>query len=725
MRNFAVEMTETALVTNPVLIFFIVLAIILMAPLLLNRLKIPHIIGMIVAGVCVGPYGFHVLDNDASFEIFGQVGLLYLMFLAGIEIDLFHLRLNLKRGLVFGALTFFIPLIGGIAASIWLLHTDAITAVLLASMYASHTLIAYPVTARYGITKSPSVLIAIVGTIVAVIGALLALAVALSVQRTGEFSVPGILLLLGRLAAYCAAVTLVYPWLTRSFLRHFNDRVTQFVYVLALVFFAAYLAQAIGLESVLGAFLAGLVLNKFVPNTSPLMSRIEFVGNALFIPYFLIGVGMMINVRVIVQTETLVMAANMLGVALLTKWAAAFLAQKFYGMTRDDRMVLFGLTTAHTAVALAVVTIGYNFGIMNLAMLNGTVLMILVTCAIAPIVTSGAAARLKIRLLSQKPEEIAADPTASGPQNTLVAISSSVTSSELMELAMMIDRRGPADRIYAVHVRNDNSPAARAAGASALDIAIGVAATVDVPVTPIERFDLNIATGVLNTINERDITTVLMGMHRRSSVIDTFFGPRIEHLLQSTNRQIILSRCFNPLNTLRRLVVWVPPKASYESGFRQWVCSIGRLALSLGSRVIFLCHPDMNPLIGGVFRHEKLEVRHEFRPMEQWDDFVLMANHILDDDLLTVVSARPDSLSYSPEVQDMPLFLKRYFSRANLLIIFPEQFGAEGDVMSFIDPISSETAMSPSPLTRLINWLGNLPRRIKRRRNPPRIGPGL
>ena len=329
----------TALVTNPVLIFFIVLAIILMAPLLLNRLKIPHIIGMIVAGVCVGPFGFHVLDNDASFSIFGQVGLLYLMFLAGIEIDLFHLRLNLKRGLVFGLLTFFIPLLLGIAASVWLLHLDAVTSVLLASMYASHTLIAYPVTARFGITKSPAVLISVVGTIVAVIGALLSLAIALNVQRTGQFSILAIALLLAKLIIYCGAVLSIYPLLTRSFLRRYNDRVTQFVYVLALVFLAAYVAQAIGLEAVLGAFLAGLVLNRFVPNTSPLMSRIEFVGNALFIPYFLIGVGMMIDVRVIAQKDTLIMAANMLAVALSAKWIAAWLTQKFYRMRSEERRV--------------------------------------------------------------------------------------------------------------------------------------------------------------------------------------------------------------------------------------------------------------------------------------------------------------------------------------------------------------------------------------------------
>ena len=173
----------TALVTNPVTIFLIVMMIILFAPVILTRLKIPHIIGMIVAGVAVGPYGLNILARDSSFAIFGQVGLLYLMFLAGLEIDMYHLKLNLRKGMSFGLLTFFIPMIMGVAASVWVLHTGWITAFLLASMYASHTLIAYPVAARFGISKSPAVLISVVGTIIAVIGALLVLA-AMLIGRT-------------------------------------------------------------------------------------------------------------------------------------------------------------------------------------------------------------------------------------------------------------------------------------------------------------------------------------------------------------------------------------------------------------------------------------------------------------------------------------------------------------------------------------------------------------
>lgn len=705
---------EYPLVSNPILIFFIVLAIILLAPLLLNRLKIPHIIGMIVAGIAVGPFGFHVIDNDASFAIFGQVGLLYLMFLAAIEIDLFHLQRNLKRGLVFGLLTFLVPLVLGFLTSIYLLDADAVTALLLAAMYSSHTLISYPVAVRYGITKAPAVLLAIVGTIVAVIGALLALATAVNVHLTGYFSLPQILLLIGKLVAFCLGVAIIYRWLARWFLRNNSDRVMQFVFILALVFFAAWLAQAIGLESVLGAFFAGLILNRFVPNTSPLMARLEFVGNALFIPYFLIGVGMMIDVRVITQIPTLKMAGIMLGVALVSKWVAAYATEKIYNMAGCDRRVMFGLTTAHTAVALAVVTVGVNFGLMDTTMLNGTVLMILLTCAIAPMITSGGAGRLKIRMLEEAPPV-----DMCREARTLVAVDNPMTSVALMELALMVHpRESASNSLMAIHIRTDNSQGAKANSEAALQLAREASVAVDVNVEAFERFDSDVASGLLHTISERDIDCVLMGLHRKISIIDTFFGPKMEKIVAGTNKMIVVSRLFNPVNTLRRIVVYLPPMAEYESGFLLWVTSMGRLARSLGSRLVFLCKPAQQRIISALLERERIEVRAGFRDMEQWDDFILISNQILDDDLLVVVAARPNSLSHNAELDEMPQFLQRYFTQTNLMIIFPEQNGRQSeDFMSFVDPTGSNPINTPAWSRRVANALGRLTRR--QRRIPP------
>lgn len=721
----------SALVTNPVLIFFIVLVIILLAPVILNKLKVPHIIGMIVAGVVVGPYGFHILDYDTSFEIFGQVGILYLMFLAGIEIDMYHLRLNLRRGMLFGLLTFLVPMIIGTIASIYLLKLDIITSVLLASMYASHTLIAYPVATRFGITKSPAVLIAIVGTIIAVIGALLVLAAAVNIHRTGAFNLGDLLRLLGELCVYCLVVLYLYPRLTRWFFKNFNDRVTQFVFVLALVFLAAWFAQIIGLEAVLGAFFAGLVLNRFVPNASPLMSRIEFVGNALFIPYFLIGVGMMIDIRVIANTATIIVTLNMLVIALASKWLAAWLAQKIYHMSAPDRQVMFGLTTAHTAVALAVVTIGYNLvgpdghRMMDETILNGTVLMILVTCAIAPMVTASAASRIKVRMLSDNPAENPDAAPTDDVVNTLIPIANPVTAQELVDLALLMHKPDNRNTMYALHVRNDNSASSRAIGRNSLDIAVAVGASVDVSITPIERYDISTVAGVLNTIAERDINQIIIGLHRKTTVIDSFFGTKVEQLLKSSNKMFIITRCFIPVNTVTRIVVWAPPKAQFETGFGSWVRALGYLAREIGCRIIFCCHPEVRPAISGVLRREKLVIRNEFRDIEQWDDFLVLANRIIDDDLFVVVSARATSVSYNSDIAEMPSFLQKYFANSNLIVLYPEQFGKENTGTTFIDPLAADINSAPSPIWSAVSsyWrhLMQLKKRITHHNRPPRI----
>ena len=686
-----------ALVTQPVQIFLIVLAIILFAPLILNRLKIPHIIGMIAAGVIIGPYGFNILDNDSSFAIFGQVGLLYLMFLAGLEIDMYHLRLNLRKGLVFGSLTLIIPLLLGVLASVLLLRLDWTTSLLLGSMYASHTLLAYPVAARFGLSRTPAVLIAIVGTIIAVIGALLVLAATVSVREEGYFNFNAIALLMGRLAVWVAVLLYVYPRLTRYFFKKYSDKVTQYVFVLLLVFFAACSAQMIGLEPVLGAFFAGLLINRYVPMGSALMSSIEFVGNALFIPYFLISVGMMINVRVFGDTDTIVIALIMLAVALAGKWLPAFLAQKIYRMDGSSRNVMFGLTVAHTAVALAVVSVGYRLDMFDETILNSTIAVILVTCAIAPLITSPAAARLKVRLVDEEGNGDALKRIRTN--NTLIAVNNPVTAPAAVEMATLMRNLTGRHRFYAIHVRNEQSPAARQLSQNPPDTARRSAAAADISMETLDRYDLNTVTGMLNAIQERDITEVFLGLHRRSTVIDSFFGNKTEQLLRSTNRMVILVRCFIPVNTVTRVLVWVPKDAQYETGFSRWVRAISRLTRQIGCRVIFCCPADIQPYIRGVIITENFGIRCEFRTTESWDDFIPLTNRVLDDDLFIIIGARQQSVSYSAEMADIPIFLQRNFSRNNLMMIYPEQFGEAPNIMSFVDPLAGDTGVGASPFT--------------------------
>ena len=687
-------MPSSPLITQPVAIFSVVLMIILFAPLLLSRLKVPHIVGMIVAGVVVGPYGFNVLDNDSSFAIFGQVGLLYLMFLAGLEIDMYHLKPNLRRGMLFGVMTLVIPLVLGVLSSVFLLRLGWTTSLLLGAMYASHTLISYPVAARFGITKSAPVLVAIVGTIIAVAGALFVLAAVGSVARDGGFSPLAMLWLLAKMVAWTAAMLYCIPRLTRWFFKRYGEKVTQYVFVMSMVFMAAWSAQLIGLEAVLGAFAAGLILNRYVPAASPLMSSIEFVGNALFIPYFLISVGMMINVRVIFNADTLAVSAVMLAVAILGKWLPAWIAQRINGYRASGREVMFGLTCAHTAVALAVVTVGYDLGLLDVRVLNSTVLVILVTCAIAPMITARAAAKEKIAML----EDEDGDDRPLRHNRTLVPVANPLTAPSLVEMAVLMrNDRGTHD-FHALHVRADNAPQAKRVSAYALDAAVKAGSAMDVEVQPLERYDLNAITGMVNVIEERDITEVILGMHRRAGVIDSFFGSKVDQLLRATNRMVIIPRCYIPPNTLTRIVVRVPAGAQYETGFSRWVRCLARLTHQLGCRIIFCCPAAVQPLIRGVLYQANYGVRCEFRTAETWDDFIPMAGRVLDDDLFVVIGARANSVSHDSDMVHLPEFLQRYFSGNNLMVIYPEQFGEAPALTSFVDPRASDAGSAPSPI---------------------------
>lgn len=684
-------------ITEPVPIFLTVMAIILVTPLLLNRLKIPHVIGLIIAGIAVGPYGFALLDRDMSFEVFGQVGILYLMFLAGIEIDMYHLKKNLPKGLVFGAFTFFIPLILGAVAAIAILGMRLPEATLLASMFAAHTLLAYPIVARFGVTRSPAVIIAIAGTIVAVLGSLIVLAGVVGVVRDG--SVSSLLRVLISLVVYCAVIYYVYPRLTRYFFKKYHDGIQQFIYIMVMVFFAAAVASWIGLEGVFGAFFAGLVLNSFIPGRSTLMGRLEFVGNAIFIPYFLIGVGMLIDVNVITHGwDTLYIAAVMSAVAMFTKWLAAMVTQRLFGLTPVDRSIMYQLTNAHTAVALAVVMIGYRMGLFGVEILNGTVVMILVTCSVSSVGTARAASKLKVQMLKQADEELSKDESSTRPR-TLIAVSNPLTAPGIVDLALAMrfpDSSIPGD-FYALHVRNDNSASARSISRNSLDVAERAAASVEVSLTPIERYDLNIITGVLNTMEERDITEVIIGLHRRNALLDTFFGDKIERLLQSTNRMLVITRCFNPLSTMRKMVVSLPKNAQFETGFRRWAQAIGNLGRHIGCKVEFWCEHSSIPMIRTVLSQAKIEIPMSFDNVESFDDFVVKSKDIDDDDLLVVVSSRRAAVSFESDMDAMPEFLHRYFSNTNLIVLYPSQFGTEAP-MTMAETMATDMAATPSSI---------------------------
>lgn len=658
---------------QPVVIFTLVLLLILAAPVVFRRLRIPDVVGLILAGVAVGPYGFNLLERDASFQIFGQVGILYLMFLAAVEIDMYNFKKNLKQGLFFGLITFIVPSVLGMLSAHYSFGAGLATCLLLATMYSSHTLISYPVVSRFGLQNGKGVILAVSGTIVAVLLALLTLASVVKLQTTGSFDAVALLKLLLYTAVYALVVGIAFPALTRVAFRKISDAVAQYIFILAMVFIGAVLAQLIGLESILGAFYVGLVLNRLIPGRSSLMHHIRFVGNAIFIPYFLIGVGMLINVHVIfsgwkVAWITLVMIL----VALVSKWISAWIAQKTMGLTATDRRMMFGLTSGKAAATIAATMLGFQYGIINEDIMNGAVLMILVCCLVASVETERTSIRLRIELTEAEMAEAGVEKPEFARQ--IVAVSNPITAEGLMKLAVFMRSPKNTEPITALFVRNSDDQKNLRAGRLSLRTAAQTAQEMGVQADEDERFDLNVVSGLTNMIRQKHATDIVLGFHRKANIVDSFYGQMIDTLLKETLKMVIMSRCFIPVSTVRRIVVVAGANAQYETGFHDWVARIGNLAQQLACKVIFVSTAETSRYIEDIISTDGYGIRRIYQEMTEWDDFILLSGKVGPEDLLVIVGARKGSISYSSAQEEMPIFLAKNFAAHNLMVIYPEQF---------------------------------------------------
>ena len=662
-------------VTDPTWIFFLVLSIILFVPILLGKLKIPHIVGMILAGVAVGPYGLHILDRDSSFELFGNVGLYYIMFLASLEMDLQHMKRIRWQALTLGLAAFVIPLAMGTAANIFLLHYGLITSVLLASMYASHTLIAYPIVVRYGVSRHRSVSIAVGGTIVTDTLTLLVLAFISGMFREnfdgGWFG--AILLLKFILLAFFIGYS--FPRIGRWFFRRYNDSVIQFIFVLAMFFLSAGLMELIGMEGILGAFLAGIVLNRLIPRTAPLMHHLEFVGNALFIPYFLIGVGMIIDLRVLLGADgALKVAAVMIVMALSGKWIASWVTQKIFKMSVLERELMYGLSNAQAAATLAAVLVGYNIilpsgeRLLNEDVLNGTILLILVTCIVSSLITDAAARRIALNTGSVNENRPLDE------ESILIALAYPDTVDHLVNMALMMRKDKSDVPLSAINVVLDNDRQAREKGLKLLESASSIAAAANVRMLTKVRLATNLANGIIHSMKENDYSELVVGLHVQSSPSESFFGPVLISLLNQLNRQITMIRCTVPINTIRRIHVAVPAKAQFEAGFYHWVERVARLAVGLGCKITYHAHPETIRILQHYLDANHLSIRADFVATDGGNELKRISQEVRPDHLLVVVLARRGSISFRPSFDHIPYQIKKYYMNAGLMLIFPDVY---------------------------------------------------
>jgi len=672
---------------NPVLIFSLILFIILFAPILLNRFRIPHLIGLIIAGAVIGPNGLNLMLRDASFILFGAVGLLYIMFLAGLEIDLTQFRKNSVKSLTFGLYTFLIPMTLGTTVGIHVLHYSWPTSILLASMFASHTLISYPIISKLGITRNRAVNITVGGTMITDTLALLVLA-AIVGMSTGDVG-PGFWWRLGiSVILFGAIVMLVFPIIGRWFFKKFDDNISQYIFVLAMVFLGAFLAEAAGIEGIIGAFLAGLALNRLIPHTSPLMNRIEFVGNALFIPFFLIGVGMLIDFRVFfTNLDTIKVGGIMVVVATTSKWIAAWLTQKSFKFTADERRVIFGLSNAQAAATLAAVLVGYNI-ILNKAeiskgllegitvqpirlldesILNGTILMILITCTIATIAAQRGAQN--IAMAENEDEESATE----SEERILIPIGNIANTEELVNLCLTVKSKKNKNGLYALSIvsTDDENDGSVKQAKKILEKAVTTAASTDSKMNTLLRYDLNITSGILNVVKENHITDIIVGLQQNIGLTENFLGSLTEGILNKSSATTFVYNPLQPLSTVKRHLIVIPERAEREIGFPFWIIKVWNIGRNTGAKLIFYASPQTLSIIKDL--QSKHPIDAEFKEFNDWSDFLIISRDVRIDDNLIVVLSRKDRPSYHSKMSKIPSYLSKYFNNNNFLLIFPMQ----------------------------------------------------
>lgn len=691
-KFFTMQLLFTAItlpLEDPILKFLLILVIILIAPLILNKLKIPYLLGLIIAGAVIGPHGLNLVLRDSSIILSGTAGLLYIMFLSGIELDMSDFRRSGWKSIVFGLYTFCVPLLFGILAGYYILGYSIYSSILLAGLFASQTLIAYPIVSKLGIARDKAVTISVGGTVITDTLALLLLTVVVGIV-TGSVDDMFWYRLSASVIGCILIIILLFPLLAHWFFKQVSDSVSQYIFVLAMVFLGAYLAHLAGLEPIIGAFLAGLALNRLIPRTSPLMNRIEFVGNAIFIPFFLIGVGMLIDYKTFFQSwESIEVALIMIVLITAAKFTAAYLTQKTFRLSKDQRTVIFGLSSAHVAATLAAVMVGYNvitgytpdgepIRLLNESVLNGTILMILVTCTISTFATQRGAHNIAVKGSQENESDSHAQ------ERILIPVSNEDTVSELVGLSIAIKGGKEKNGLYALNAINNRTedPNIDKKARKILETAANAASASDFYLQELLRYDVNISNAIVSVVREHNITDIIMGMNRDHAsgnmLLDlalgnSFLGRLTTDTLVQSNVNTFIYRPVQPLSTIKRHLIMVPDKAEKEAGFQMWVNKVHNLIGDSGSKVLFYATERTMPFLEAAYKRHKSKI--EYHTLQSWDELLTIADAMKRNDCLWIVMSRRDRISYHAVMNKIPGYLESRVKENSFILIYPVQAG--------------------------------------------------
>lgn len=665
---------------DPVLKFLLILLIILAAPLLLNKLRIPHLLGLIIAGAIIGPHGFNLVLRDSSIILSGTAGLLYIMFLAGLEIDMADFKRNSTKSLAFGMYTFLIPMILGTVVGIWVLRFNVLTSVLLASMFASHTLIAYPIISKLGISKNKAVSITVGGTMITDTLALLVLTIIVG-MATGQVNDMFWIRLGVSILIFALIVLFGFPFIGRWFFKHVHDNISQYIFVLVMVFLGSFLAQVAGMEAIIGAFLSGLALNRLIPQSSPLMNRVEFVGNAIFIPFFLLGVGMLIDYRTFFTSfETIKVGLIMIIVATAAKYIAAWMTQKTFHLSTDQRSVIFGLSNAQAAATLAAVMVGYNvitgtdangepIRLLNESVLNGTILMILVTCTIASFAAQKGAHNIAAQDISDKEEN------KKESEHILIPVSNEETVEELVNLSLAIKSPQNKNGLFALKVIDNHHSDEKALKQSrrVLQTAVNTAAATDTRMKDLLRYDLSVSNAIASVVKEREITDLVVGLHKEKDIPAAFLGHIVESVLAESSVSTFIYKPAQPISTVRRHLIIIPELAEKEIGFNQIIFRLRNVTQNTGAATVFYGSEATLNALKKLLAKKSGEA--SYIEFNDWDDFQIVFRDIKPDDTMWIILSRKEGLSYAPAMARIPKYLNKYFQANSFVLAYPVQAG--------------------------------------------------
>lgn len=695
---------------NPVLVFSLILAIILLAPILLKRLSIPGIIGLIISGVVIGPHGLHLLDKNSAIDLFSTIGLLYIMFIAGLELDLNEFKAHRNKSLAFGLFTFAIPLALGFPVMRWLLGYDFNASFLTASMFATHTLVAYPIVSRLGVSKNQAVAITVGGTILTDTAVLIILAVIIG-NSHGTLDIDFWIKLLVSLTVFSAIMFLVVPRVAKWFFRKLeNEKHSHYIFVLTVVFFAAFLAELAGVEAIIGAFVAGLALNKLIPHSSALMNRIEFIGNSLFIPFFLISVGMLVDVSVLTHgTTALLVAGTLTVVALCGKWAAAWITQQVFRYSAPQRGLIFGLSGAHAAATLAVILVGYREKILDDNILNGTILLILITCMVASFATEKAAKRI---VILSADEDAGMLPANGQPEEHILVPSAALEGAErLLEFATYIkDKRSSKPiSVLAVVSNNDEAELNILKARNKLDAFVKQAAASETKLKVLTTIDHNPATGIVRMSRELPADLIVLGWPQRAGLLDRVLGEsKLSTILQNVEKTVMVGHFEQPLVAHKRIVCAVPPLAEFEKGFDLWASKVMMLAQELSVPVTVHCNAATGKAVMRSLERSKFNAPITVSPFNDWEDFLILSRNVREQDLFLLVSARKGATSYRSELDDLPAKMEKYFATNNRVVIWPQQFSDHHGIEDYSDFNAEPLHIGIDAVQRIGRSIGNI-----------------